>query len=311
MKISIITPCLNRKGFVEEAIRSVLKQNFSDFEHWILDGGSTDGTLDLLAKYPHLKVVSGKDGGVYDALNKGIGRATGDVVGFLNTDDQYTPGTFELVQSVLERNPALVLSGGSAIFQRTPVGVDVEMHRYVDPRRYRLSVHSATLGIPNINARFFRRCVFDAVGLFNTSYKLSADREFLLRAALLEVPETATEHLVYRYRWHADSLTLNGGSDSLMAAVNEGILISDIYVDLPFTSLQQRRALAAWRRELQATAFMVHAVQRRPVQALRLADRVVRADPGWIVDLLRCGALAIGRRSRTALRKSLARNAKP
>src|SRR6516162_187678 len=307
MKISVITPCLNRKNFVEDAIRSVLEQKFPDFEHWIIDGGSTDGTLELFAKYPHLKVLCERDDGVYDALNKGISLASGDVVGFLNTDDLYAPGTFALVEAVLARCQYLVCSGGSEIFQRIEPGVDVKMHRYVDPRKYHLSVRNVTLGIPNINARFFRQCVFETVGLFNTSYKLSADREFLLRVALLDVPDAANERLFYRYRWHADSLTMNRGNDSLLAAINEGILISDIYSGLATTTPADRSTLIAWRRELLATAFMAHTVQRRPVRALDLAKQALRDDPRWMIDLLRCGTLAVGRRSRPAFRKVLAR----
>ena len=94
MKISIITASLNRKKFIGAAIESVLAQNYPNFEHWIIDGGSSDGTLAFLKQYPHLKVLSEPDRGVYDAWNKGIARASGEVVGFLNTDDQYTPGTF-------------------------------------------------------------------------------------------------------------------------------------------------------------------------------------------------------------------------
>lgn len=307
MKISIVTPCLNRKDFIEDAIRSVLIQNFSEFDHWIVDGGSTDGTLEVLKKYPHLKVVSESDGGVYEALNKGVHRSSGDVIGFLNSDDQYTPGTFSLVRAAMAERPALIFSGGSQIFQRTLSGREVEMHRYVDPRKYRLSVQNVTLGVPNINARFFRRCVFETIGVFDTSYKLSADREFLLRAALVQVPDVADEQLVYRYRWHAGSLTMNGGSDSLLAAINEGILISEIYSDLPTTIQEDRLTLMAWRRELQATAFMAHFVQRRPIRALALAERAFHDDPKWMIDLARCGTLAVGRRSRTAFRKLLAR----
>jgi glycosyltransferase involved in cell wall biosynthesis len=308
MKISVITPCLNRKHFVEDAIRSVLEQMFPDFEHWIIDGGSTDGTLELLAKYPHLKILCERDDGVYDALNKGICLASGDAVGFLNTDDQYAAGTFALVEAIFERCQCWVCSGGSEIFQRIAPGIDVEMHRYVDPRKYHLSVRNVTLGIPNINARFFRPCVFETVGLFNTSYKLSADREFLLRAALLDVPDVPNKQLFYRYRWHADSLTMNRGNDSLLAAINEGILISDIYSDLATTAPGDKSTLISWRRELLATAFMANAAQRRPVRALDLAKRALRDDPKWMIDLLRCGTLAMGRRSRTAFRKVLARH---
>jgi len=129
----------------------------------------------------------------------------------------------------------------------------------------------------------------------------------LLRAALVEVPDAANEKLVYRYRWHADSLTMNGGSDSLLAAINEGILISEIYSDLPTTIPADRLTLMAWRRELQATAFMAHVVQRRPIRGLELAQRAFHDDPKWMIDLARCGTLAAGRRSRTAFRTFLAR----
>ena len=306
MKISIITASLNRKEFIGAAIESVLAQDYLDFEHWIIDGGSSDRTLAFLEQYPHLKMLSEPDRGVYDAWNKGIARASGDVVGFLNTDDQYGPGTFRLVNEVLDRSSALVFSGGSEIYQRTGSGVDVEMHRYVDPRRYHLSVRNVTLGFPNINARFFRRSVFEIVGVFNADYKLSADREFLLRAAMVDLPDCAREQLVYRYRWHADSLTMNSGNESLLAAVMEGVLIAEIYSNLATTSPADRLTLMSWRRELLATAFMVRAM-RRPTQALELAADAVSDDPRWLLDLLRCGTLAVGRRIRTKFRKLLAR----
>ena len=302
MKISIITASLNRKEFIGAAIESVLAQNYSDFEHWIIDGGSSDGTLALLRQYPHLKVLSEPDRGVYDAWNKGIRRASGEVIGFLNSDDQYTPGTFGLVSESLAQSAALVFSGGSEIYQRKGSDIEVEMHRYADPRRYHLSVLNVTLGIPNINARFFRRSVFEIVGDFNAEYKLSADREFLLRAAMVDLPDCSREQLVYRYRWHADSLTMNRGNESLLLAVTEAILIAEIYSDLAMTSPADRSTLLSWRRELLATAFMACGM-RRPTQALELAVHAVSDDPRWLLDLFRCGTLAVGRRMRTTFRK--------
>ncbi|MBV9645715.1 MAG: glycosyltransferase, partial [Verrucomicrobia bacterium] len=76
MKISIITASLNRKEFIGTAIESVLAQNYPNFEHWIIDGRSSDGTLEFLKKYPHLRVLSEPDRGVYDAWNKGIERVS-------------------------------------------------------------------------------------------------------------------------------------------------------------------------------------------------------------------------------------------
>jgi glycosyltransferase involved in cell wall biosynthesis len=309
MKISIITASLNRKQFIGEAIRSVLAQNYPDFEHWIIDGGSSDGTLELLKRYSHLKVLSEPDVGVYDAWNKGIKRATGDVVGFLNTDDQYTPETFWHVKEALEGSSALIFSGGGEIYQRTASGVDVEMHRYIDPGQYRLSVRNVTLGVPNINARFFRRSVFEIVGVFNAGYKLSADREFLLRAAMVDLSDCAREQLVYRYCWHAESLTMNSGNETLLAAVREAILIAEIYSDLVTTSAADRLTLLSWRRELITTRIMLLAVLR-PTQALQFAVHATHEDPKWLLDLFRCGTLALGRRMRTTFRKLLARSNK-
>ena len=306
MKISIITASLNRKEFIGTAVESVLAQNYPNFEHWIIDGRSSDGTLEFLKKYPHLRVLSEPDRGVYDAWNKGIERASGDVVGFLNTDDQYAPGTFRFLNETLHRSAALVFSGGSEIYQRISPGMDVVMHRYVDPLRYRLCVGNVTLGLPNINARFFRPSVFQIIGGFNAMYKLSADREFLLRAAMVDIPDCAREQLVYRYRWHTQSLTMNSGNESLLAALMEAILVAEIYAELETTSPADRLTLLSWRRELLATTFMARAM-RRPTQALRLAVHAFNDDPRWLIDVIRCGTLAVGRRMRTTFRKSLAR----
>src|ERR1700761_5899979 len=94
MKISIITPCLNAETSIVRAIESVRDQNYKNWEHIIVDGGSTDGTLAILAKYPHLKVRSGPDAGQADAMNKGIEMASGDIISFLNADDYYFPEAF-------------------------------------------------------------------------------------------------------------------------------------------------------------------------------------------------------------------------
>src|SRR4030042_6702378 len=100
--ISIITPSLNRVHFINDAIHSIMEQNYAEFEHIIIDGGSTDGTLELLSKYPHLKVTSERDRGMYDALNKGLAKIQGDIVGFLNTDDTYALDCFSEINRTFE-----------------------------------------------------------------------------------------------------------------------------------------------------------------------------------------------------------------
>ena len=81
MKISIVTPCLNQSKFIVEAVESVLEQEYPNLEHIIVDGGSTDGTLEELRRYPHLTVMSGPDRNLYDAFNKGLRSARGDIIG--------------------------------------------------------------------------------------------------------------------------------------------------------------------------------------------------------------------------------------
>ena len=135
MKFSIITACLNRREFIGAAIESVLAQNYPEFEHWIIDGGSSDGTLEVLNRYPHLKVLSEPDRGVYEAWNKGIDRASGDVVSILNSDDVYATGALHRCARIFAASPSVpVVSGGCQIFRMSRRGTAVEMHRYQNPK---------------------------------------------------------------------------------------------------------------------------------------------------------------------------------
>ena len=99
-KITIITACLNAARTVEATIRSVLDQNYPNLEYIIIDGVSTDGTLEIVDKYEDkiTKIVSEPDKGIYDAFNKGISLATGDLIGILNADDFYAPWTMTTIQ---------------------------------------------------------------------------------------------------------------------------------------------------------------------------------------------------------------------
>jgi glycosyltransferase involved in cell wall biosynthesis len=102
-RISIVTPSLNQGAYIEENIKSVLKQKYPNFEHIIIDGGSTDDTIDILKKYDHLIWVSRKDGGQSEAINRGFKMARGEIIGWLNSDDCYEPNTLFTVVKELNR----------------------------------------------------------------------------------------------------------------------------------------------------------------------------------------------------------------
>ena len=104
-KISIVTPTFNGATTLRETIESVLAQDYKNWEHIVMDGGSTDGTLDILRSYPHLQWVSEKDEGHYHAMNKGVERASGEVVAILNADDCYREGALSKVAEAFGKHP--------------------------------------------------------------------------------------------------------------------------------------------------------------------------------------------------------------
>ncbi|HEY0794009.1 MAG TPA: glycosyltransferase family 2 protein [Chthoniobacterales bacterium] len=300
MKFSVITPCLNRKAFIGEAIESVLAQQHPDFEHWIIDAASTDGTLAVLSRYSHLRVVSEPDRGVYDGMNKGIQRATGDVIVLLNSDDVLPPGSFPLADELFRNALGMMLvSGGSEIFRRTVDGREVVMHRYVNPRRNHLSLRNVTVGHPFINARFFRRRVFDQVGLFDLQYPIAADRDFLIRAALRALPDAPISRLLYRYRWHPGSLTMNAGNASLLQGMQDGVAIAAHYLSEGRLQPADAACVRQWRRECEVNELMIHAVNAAWPAAARTGLRALANDPLAVATLARLGTLAVGRRVRT------------
>jgi glycosyltransferase involved in cell wall biosynthesis len=300
MKISIITPCLNRINFVGETVDSVVAQDYEPFEHLIIDAGSTDGTLDFLERYPHLQVFSEPDRGVYDGFNKGLRRASGDVILFLNSDDVLVPGVFAICAEIFRSTVGtMIVSGGCQIFRRLPDGREVIMHDYRNPRRYSLSLRNVTVGLPIINARFFRRSVFDRVGEFDLRYGISADRHFLIRAALQGIADAPVPKIFYRYRWHTDSLTMNQGNASLLQGMKESEQMIAELVETRKLGAADLSFLHAWRRECVGTEVMIHVVQKRFREALRTAILAWKSDHLFPISLLRVGSLAVARRIRT------------
>ena len=173
LKISIITVCYNSAEFFEEAIESVLSQDYDNFEYIIIDGGSTDGTLDIIRKYEDRLAYwsSEPDNGLYDAMNKGIVKASGDIVGMINADDYYFPDTFKKVVAAFE---------GKSLDENIFWG-DVQYEHLGRIKGFRPENVKTGAFAPH-PSMFCPRCIYEHIGTYDDSFHLLGDYDFMYRA---------------------------------------------------------------------------------------------------------------------------------
>ena len=178
MKITVITVCFNSVKTIERTIKSVLAQNYSELEYIIIDGGSTDGTLDIIRKYKeNLSVwISEPDDGLYDAMNKGLAKATGEVFAFLNSDDYYTENVLERVNEYFKTDDVDMVSGNMYICAEGTVKKAV----YDKSNRENL-LFGVVYPQP---ALFAKRELYIKYGGFDTSYKIAADSDWVMKVCL-------------------------------------------------------------------------------------------------------------------------------
>ncbi len=175
MKVSVITPCLNSKATIRDTIESVLRQSYRNIEYIIVDGGSTDGTLDIIKEYcpqfqGRMRIVSEKDKGIYDAMNKGIRMSTGALIGIINSDDYYEPDAVDNVASYMTKDKYQVIYGHCKLMNG----------RY--EWGYFTSNHTKLISgmIPHSTC-FVTRSVYCDLGMFLTGFKIAADYELMVR----------------------------------------------------------------------------------------------------------------------------------
>ncbi len=192
MKISIITACFNNQETIEDTLLSVKSQTYKNLEHIIIDGGSTDNTLSIVKKFDHIsKIVSEQDDGIYFALNKGIRESTGDVIGFLHSDDFFSDeNVVEKIAETFEN------SSCDATYS------DLDYVSFSNPqqiiRRWKSGFYNnkklRSGWMPPHPTFYVKKEIFDKYKYFNTEYKISADYDLILRfltnsVKLLYIPE--------------------------------------------------------------------------------------------------------------------------
>jgi len=180
MKLSIITAVYNRQATIAQAIASVAAQTHHDVEHLVIDGASTDGTLAAIrqARHARMRVVSEPDSGIYDALNKGIALAAGDVIGLMHSDDFFAHDrVLEKVAAALH-GPGVLAAYGDLDY----VSAADETHVVRRWRSGTCSLRKLRRGwMPPHPTLFLRREVFERHGVYDTSYRIAADYDAILR----------------------------------------------------------------------------------------------------------------------------------
>ena len=186
MKISIITVAYNSSATIGTTLDSVQAQGYPELEYIVVDGGSTDATLDVVRRYNGLvtQLISEPDRGIYDAMNKGVQRATGEVVGILNSDDFYRHSrVLQEVAEAFAADPALdVLMGDVDFVSDEDLQRPIRIYRATGfrPWMFRLGF------MPPHPAIFIRKTAYQRVGLYKLGYKIAADFDFLVRLLLLD-----------------------------------------------------------------------------------------------------------------------------
>jgi glycosyltransferase involved in cell wall biosynthesis len=179
LKISIVTITLNRRDFLNRAIQSVIDQRYPEFEHIVVDGASTDGTVELLRTYPHLKWISERDAGQAEAMNKGIQLITGDIFGWLNSDDSYPSGVFQRVNEYFSHWPDVAMIYGTC-------NIVDQNGRHLGSTTYRSFQRSRLMlgfNVINTPAVFVRTSVLKTVGSMNLALKATYDVDMWMRIA--------------------------------------------------------------------------------------------------------------------------------
>lgn len=202
--ISIVTPSYNQGQFLEEAIRSVLLQNYPNLTYIIIDGGSTDNSVEIIKKYQkYLSYwVSEPDKGPADAINKGWNRASSDIIAYLNSDDAYLPGSLcAVAQAFQEREKALAICGSELTINREGFVTGITNVEKID--------HSTLLNLNFIPqpATFLQKSILNSVGLLTLEVKYIFDFELWLRITRLAEINCVSNVLAVT-RWHEQTITL-------------------------------------------------------------------------------------------------------
>jgi glycosyltransferase involved in cell wall biosynthesis len=270
MRISIVTISFNQAKFLESAITSVLRQNYEDLEYIVVDAGSTDGSLDIIEKYRRqiARIINEPDKGPADGLNKGFHYATGEILGYLNADDIYLPGTIKKVADYFLHTPIrdVVCGGGIIIDEYGKILRKV----FSDPFNRRRYLYGAVTILQQ--STFFRRNAFEESGGFNILNSTCWDGELILSFSRQKKKITSVYELWSAFRIYGNSISGSGQTYSQYLKDIERFFIEEYgrpmnrYDHILSSLMQYEKWLmnptALWHRLLEIPGF----IQRRHIQ---------------------------------------------
>lgn len=260
-KISIVTPSYNQGRFLEEALNSVKAQNYQHIEHLVLDGGSTDDSVEILKRmsaqpgWEHLQWTSGRDRGQGDALNQGFRRATGEIIGWLNSDDAYASDCFQSIAGEFAARPKVeVLYGDYDWIDE--LGRRIETRREIEFNEFILFYNRICI-LQSSAALFLRRSIFDSGYFLDEKYHYAMDYEFYLRLAASGIQFQHIPRILGSFRWHTESKSTVGPE----TALKEFDEVQCKYAPA-LQRLQGRRTKSATLACLKAVATMMRWAQK-------------------------------------------------
>jgi glycosyltransferase involved in cell wall biosynthesis len=283
LSFSIVIPTLNRRDMLRRALESVRAQHWADAETIVVDGGSTDGTVEELRQARDVQLIEGPDRGLYDAINKGIARCSGEIIGLLNSDDDYPAGTFAAIAAAFTPEAQAVC--GTALMV-----ADAQVVAAFDQQDAKAlaSPRIALIGSCALNARFMRRAAMMRIGPFSLDYKYVSDRDWLTRWYEAGLSTVTIDDDVYRYRQHAGSLTFDAARSGELPIRRDLLRLARRWRNDPAASSETRRVALALEGRCIAKLAAAALRERQIADAARLLCEIDgRRSPGPMIAVVR------------------------
>lgn len=304
--VSIITPSYNQGQYIEETILSVLEQDYQNIEYIIIDGGSTDGSIDIIKKYSDRihNWISEPDAGQSDAINKGWRKSTGEVIAWLNADDTYCPGAISAIAAIFAQEPETVIVHGAASTcdQRAQT---LRISHPFDMNPYEMLATCG--GVSTQPSVFFRRIILDEVSYLNPDLHYIMDWEYCIRIGL---------HFGHQ-RFHKTGKILSNNRDWAGTKTNQGWkeicvenrrVLADLFRKYPDNVDLQKIKPAAFRSSYRKQAELAR-MNGHPLLALDYVAQAMRIEPmghNPARELAILLYVLLGRKNCSRLRTSLA-----